>query len=232
MPLSSIAANYFVLEVFDRDQWCPVFQARFEVSDLEALRVALGPQADDDHELRRLYSLDRIELAKVVETFGVAFDPGALWSIQPDIWLHRLRCIDLAPYLVHTGYELPLLLDGRKKLARMVELYPPETFEGEDRFNHWVAEGKLHREEVLLPRDPSAKRYFGHRTVYYALKGEEWRIAAWKMISAAASKTGWNEGFERVEGMLFGYEDWQMDWWMDNWRRRRQQMAAAEGSKG
>jgi hypothetical protein len=25
---------------------------------------------------------------------------------------------------------------------------------------------------------------------------------------------GWNEHFERLEGMLFGYEDWQNDWWI------------------
>jgi hypothetical protein len=34
--------------------------------------------------------------------------------------------------------KLPLLIDGRKKLARMSDGYPPLTFEGEDRFDHWV----------------------------------------------------------------------------------------------
>ena len=32
---------------------------------------------------------------------------------------------------------------------------------------------------------------------------------------------GWNEHFERLEGMLFGYEDWQNDWWINEWTARR-----------
>jgi hypothetical protein len=124
------------------------------------------------------------------------------------------------PYLSHTRYELPLLLEGRKKLARMSDAYPPMTFEGEHRFDHWVAKGMLHREEVNEPFDePVQSRgqtYLGHRTVYYTPKGEEWRIPAMKLISDASDRSGgWNEYFERLEGMLFGYEDWQNDWWIN-----------------
>jgi Protein of unknown function (DUF5131) len=55
----------------------------------------------------------------------------------------------------------------------------------------------------------------GFRTVYYTPKGEEWRVAAHKLIRKASDKSGgWNEHFERLEGMLFGYEDWQNDWWI------------------
>jgi hypothetical protein len=36
-----------------------------------------------------------------------------------------------------------------------------------------------------------------------------------KLIWHASGKSGgWNEYFERLEGMLFGYEDWQNDWWI------------------
>jgi hypothetical protein len=61
----------------------------------------------------------------------------------------------------------------------------------------------------------------GHREVYYTRKGEEWRIQAWKLISAASRKSGWNENFERLEGMLYGYEEWQMDWWITHLRERK-----------
>jgi hypothetical protein len=137
-----------------------------------------------------------------------------------DIRLFRWRPIDSMPYLAHTGYELPLLLDGRKKLARMGNVYPPMTFEGENRFDYWVAEGALHREEVIdaveAPVQTSrGEIYLGARTVFYTPKGEEWRIPASKLIWDAAGKAGgWNEYFERLEGMLFGYEDWQNDWWI------------------
>ena len=57
--------------------------------------------------------------------------------------------------------------------------------------------------------------------MYYTLKGEEWRIPATKLIWQAAEKTGWNEHFERLDGMLFGYEDWQNDWWIETISRER-----------
>jgi hypothetical protein len=98
----------------------------------------------------------------------------------------------------------------------MPDLYPPMRFDGEDRFDHWVAEGLLHREEVLEPFDSPVRGHLGVRTVYYTPKGEEWRIPASKLIWEASSKAGgWNEYFERLEGMLYGYENWQNDWWID-----------------
>jgi hypothetical protein len=102
---------------------------------------------------------------------------------------------DKAPYLIHTGYELPLLLDGRKKLAFMSHYYPPATFEGEDRFDHWVARGVLHREEVVEPFEKPIKGFLGSRTAFYTPKGEEWRIPAHQLIWDAASKSG---GLERL----------------------------------
>ncbi|HEY6258913.1 MAG TPA: hypothetical protein VIY51_24315 [Xanthobacteraceae bacterium] len=208
-------SNHFVLEAFDRDQWCPVLQARFQVHDLDALRATVGKAADDDPGLEQCYRLDNDDLAAIVAKFAIAFDPTQLQARELDISLFRWRRSFESPYLIHTGYELPLLLDGRKKLARMSHAYPPATFDGEDRFEHWVAKGFLHREEVVEPFHPPAKKYLGHRMVYYTPKGEEWRIPASKLIWEASGKCGgWNEHFERLEGMLYGYKDWQNDWWI------------------
>jgi hypothetical protein len=216
MSLARSPTNYFLLEAFDRAQWCPVLQARFKVPDLKALQTILCAQADDDPELQHTYSLDEAELAAVIAAFGVSFDPAPLGMIDPEVSLYRMQSIRTAPYLVHTGYELPLLLDGRKKLAKMYGTYPPMAFDGEERFNHWVAQGVLHRVEVLEPFDLPVQEYEGHRTVYYTPKGEEWRIPAMQLVWRAAGKAGgWNEYFERLEGMLFGYEDWQNDWWIE-----------------
>jgi hypothetical protein len=212
--------SQFLIEAFDREQWCPVLQATFPVDDLGVLRAILAGIADDDPELEKTYFLDAEELAAIAATFNVSFDAAQLDSKDLDISLSRSRSSDRTPYLIHTRYELPLLLDGRKKLARMSDLYPPMTFEGEDRFERWVAKGVLHREEVNEPFDKPVQTargetYLGHRTVYYTPKGEEWRIPAIKLISNASDKSGgWNEYFERLEGMLFGYEDWQNDWWI------------------
>jgi hypothetical protein len=213
----SSASPQFILSAFDREQWYPVLQARFCSGDLDALRSILGEQTKDDPELQHQYILDGDELAAIVKRFAVAFDPDGLDCGEPDIFFFRRRRLSDTPYLVHTGYELPLLIDGRKKLARMSDGYPPLTFEGEDRFDHWVAKGLLHKEEVLEPFDPPTKRWSGHRTVYYTPKGEEWRIPASKLIWGNFGKTGaWNETLERLEGLLFGYEDWQNDWWIEH----------------
>lgn len=207
----------FILSAFDRDQWCPVLQALFRVEKIGALRSQLGHDADDDPELERTYTLEAHELAAMVARFNIAFDPAQLSSKNLEIVLGRRRRLSDTPYLVHTGYELPLLLDGRKKLARMSHPYPPMTFDGEDRFDRWVHQGLLHKEEVVEPFHPPAKRWDGHRQVYYTPKGEEWRIPASKLIWGEFGKTGgWNESLERLEGLLFGYEDWQNDWWIEN----------------
>lgn len=188
----------------------------FDVADVGVLRSILGIAADEDPELRHTYHLDDQELAALVARVGVTFDRSQLEFTNLVIRLFRWHRLSEAPYLTHTGYELPLLLDGRKKLARMSHAYPPMTFDGEHKFDHWVAAGLLHREEVIEPFDASVKKYEGHRTVFYTPKDEEWRIPASKLIWQASSKSGgWNEHFERLEGMLFGYEDWQNDWWID-----------------
>ncbi|MGO1080885.1 hypothetical protein [Inquilinus sp. CA228] len=208
--------NDLFLFVFDREQWCPVFLIRLETPDLDRLRSLLGSAADNDPELNHGYRLDEDEAAAIAAASGTELELSGLDTADREYVLHWLHSIDTAPYLVHTGYELPLLLDGRKKLARMVHEYPPMTFDGEHRFDHWVAQGVLHREEIVEPFGRPMGEFLGFRTVYYTPKGEEWRIPALKLIvEASARPRGWNEDFERLEGMIFGYEDWQNDWWID-----------------
>jgi hypothetical protein len=212
-------SNHFILEVFDRDLWCPIAQTLFHVADVEALRAILGEDADHDPEVANGYHPDDGQLAELVARFGVKFDRSEFKSADLVIELFRWSRLNDAPYLFHTRYELPLLLDGRKKLARMTHAYPPMTFEGEHRFDHWVAEGLLHREVLIEPFEAPEKEYLGIRTVFYTPKGEEWRVPAHKLIWRGCTK-GWNEHFERLEGMLFGYEDWQNDWWIDRGLQR------------
>jgi hypothetical protein len=40
----------------------------------------------------------------------------------------------------------------------------------------------------------------------YALPDQEWRIEAFLLLLKTAEVTGWNEGFERMEGSLLGWE--------------------------
>src|SRR5262245_40959396 len=174
-------SSCFILEAFDRTLWCAIAQASLQ---------------------ERIYPLDDEEITAIVSSFGT-FDPRQIGDANLLVTISRWSGLYEIPYLVHTNYELPLLLDGRKKLALMSGAYPPAAFYGEERFDHWVAEGALHREEVVEPFERPIGDFQGLRTVYYTPKGEAWRIPAHKLIRKAAEKAGgWNEHFERLEGML------------------------------
>ena len=210
----------FFLVALDPDHGSPAFETMFVVERPEELRELLGESATYDPELDGLYILDPAELAAICTRFSVVFDPQNR-EVRLESW-HSLRDV---PYLVHTGYELPLLLEGRKQFAQMYFEYPPQRHPEEDFFDRYVAQGVLHKEVKLEPfakpiRGKFGQTFEGVRTAYYTPKGEEWRIKAWKLISKAIQRSGWNENFERLQGMLYGYEDWQSDWWIENIRKR------------
>ena len=112
------------------------------------------------------------------------------------------------PYLVHSGYELSLFLDGTKQFGCADHVYPPHRHEAEDLFDRSVTEGVLHKEVFVEPWNPPVKRKSGcisegYRRVYYTRKGEEWRIAAWSLLWSAAGKQPWSEaaGFRAFPSM-------------------------------
>jgi hypothetical protein len=212
--------NRFILQAYHPEYACPAFETMFTVERLEDLQTLLGPDARDDPEIEMGYWLEPADLATIAQRFGVAFDAG-----DRDVWLCRWQSLREPPYLVHTGYELPLLLDGRKKLARMYFEHPPHRHPDEDQFDRFVSESLLHKEVDVEPFDKPIRSaagdvFDGLRTAYYTPKGEEWRIQAFRLIQRAQRKGGWNETLERLEGMLYGYEDWQNDWWAEHRRRR------------
>ena len=49
------------------------------------------------------------------------------------------------------------------------------------------------------------------RTVLFALPEQQWRIDAYLLLKKTSHRSGWSEGFERMEGSLLGYEDWRND---------------------
>src|SRR5262249_32680992 len=116
-------SNRFVLEVFDRTLWCPVAQAPFYPTDVGPLQWILGLAAADAAGFEHLYYPDDDQIAAIVSAFG-AFDLRQLEDAEEiEIRLYRLPGTIETPYLVHTNWELPLLLEGRKKLAHMYDTY-------------------------------------------------------------------------------------------------------------
>lgn len=89
-----------------------------------------------------------------------------------------------------------------------------------------MAEGLLHKEVGVERFDkphrfPSGRVIEGLRTAWYTPPGEEWRIQAFRLIKK--TKVGLNDTLEQLEGMIYGYEDWQNDWWADYRRRKLSQ---------
>jgi len=107
----------------------------------------------------------------------------------------------------HTGKELALMLAGLKPLAAFVELLPDDAGKGiipETDFEPHVQSSKIVKFEYQYISTRMPGKTF--RRVLYALPGQTWRFNSHQMLWFLAEKYGWNEGFERVEGFLLGYE--------------------------
>jgi hypothetical protein len=119
------------------------------------------------------------------------------------------------PYEVHTTRELEFMLTRGKPLAHFSEAYPPEP--GEEiipqvAFAPYVANGTFEmRAFVTLERRADRPEIRGAIHVFYARPAESWRIDAFIAMMGASARSGWSEGFERLEGFLLGYTEAQTD---------------------
>ncbi|CAN7666778.1 hypothetical protein LJR009_006102 [Bosea sp. LjRoot9] len=172
----------------------------------------------DDHELEHGYELDSGQLSVISRAFDCPF-PADMGTVSLVPW-SSLRDV---PYLIHTGFELALMLEGRKPLAVFSDAYPSAILDEQlAPFDPFVEQGRLVRRTIDHPF-PSPKRGVvdsqpldGIRRVCFALPGQEWRIDAYIEMWQSAEKSGWSEASERREGKLLGYTDWQCDWWAEN----------------
>jgi len=218
--LDSKFPNVFYLRATDPVTASIALEARFEVKDRSELRLLLDMPEDEltDHAI---YDLKPSLVAKIVSNYSLMFEPGSM-TVELHPWHHT----DDYPYKIHTNRELLLMLAGTKPLAAFTDNYPSQDglyIVPEREFEPHVKTGLIvKREEIIPPRpgDPVLNgQRIGKRRVLYALRGEEWRIDAYILLWTTADKTGWNEGFERLEGSLLGYEDWQNDFHMEQYRR-------------
>jgi hypothetical protein len=122
----------------------------------------------------------------------------------------------------HTNRELELMLSGRKPLAVFhdeISVLPNEEIIPEERFQPYVDEGRFVRSEAVfnfgfnqrIGRDAQIKY------VLYALSTEAWRIHAFILLKRVTLKTKRNpEEIERMESLLLGYTDEEVDAWCDH----------------
>ena len=199
--------RWFVLQAVDRETKCAAFEARFAVDDISTLREIIGNDAERDAELRHVYPLDDSRLASIADRFGATFDGG-----DRDVLLvpwHRLREL---PYLVHTGFELPLMLEGRKPFAFFID-QAEWLAEYLSPFVPFVSNGQIVRKVV-----EHSEMAPGLVSVCFALPGQEWRIDAYIDLRARGAKSGWSEAMDRQLGSLLGYSEWEKERWAE-WER-------------
>jgi hypothetical protein len=213
--------NVFLLKARDPATYSIAREVRFEIKDRAELRLLLE-MSEEEWVDGANYDLDPATVARIVEHFGLCFESGSM-----PVALHPWHPIDDRPYRVHTGRELVLMLAGVKPLAAFCDEYP--CLHGlyiipEREFEPHVAAGRLVKREQIEPPAATAPvvkgQRIGTRRVLYALPGEQWRIDAYLLLWKTAQKSGWNEGFERMEGNLLGYEDWQNDFHIEQQHRQ------------
>jgi hypothetical protein len=194
----------FIIEFVDPSTACISNESIIETDDIAGLCKIVDPEASDIHPAAG-YDLELCDIEKIAARFGIVCE-GAGFAARLRSW----RDVDDLPYKIHTNRELALMLVGDKPFAAFSEQYPsnPEyEFIPERLFDPYVKTALFVKREYVLSQKNNRKT----RMVLYAKKTEEWRIDAYILLKKTAEKTGWSEGFERMEGLLLGYEEWQND---------------------
>ncbi len=141
-------------------------------------------------------SSDAAELTAISRAFRRCNRSGRARSPPRSHW-HSLREV---PYLVHTNYELPLLLEGRKQLPRTcASVIRRIAITESEYFDRYVREGLLYKEVSFEPFNSPEQLSDG--SVIEATAGpliiparaRNGASQAWKLISAASRKSGWND---------------------------------------
>lgn len=197
-----------IIEFWSAKLGCIVDQIGFSISSSEILEDLLGIDGIDG---TRAYELE-VDNIKILESI-----------IQQSLPRHHLKPIlrthiwlDDLSYPTHTGRELVLMLEGLKPLAAFVGSYPPVA-ENDDipetYFQPFVNAGRFISREFIQPS--KNKENLNLRHVLYALPNHQWRLDAYILMLRTSAIEGWSNAFERLQGSLLGYEDWQNDEFMN-----------------
>ena len=212
--------SVFTLSFLSPETATPSHELRFDADAGEIAR-ALGLR-DAVIPGHVYYQLDRNDLTILSSLLGLA-----LPATDEEALLRRPQAIDAMPYLVHTDYELPLMLEGRKPFAYFCD-DPESSWLEETRalFAPHVDAGTFLLGTFAFSRmcPTSTGGEKEQRTVYltYALPGEEWRFERFRQRCHQLFHNWrpWTAEDEREEGLLLGYSEEQCDWWLANRFRR------------
>jgi len=198
-----------VVEAIDPETECIAADLVFEVHDVRDLCDELE-MSIEDYVPGATYDLDLEDIYRLRARFKLPFEVknSIRFSIRP--W----RRTDALPYKIHTNRELALMLSGSKPLAVFVSDYPGEPgleVIPERLFAPYVKSGRFVSKECIEVQRDEAGREREIRRVMYALPEQAWRMDMYALIYQISQKSGWHEGFERLEGALLGYEEWQIE---------------------
>ncbi|WP_165668540.1 hypothetical protein [Metapseudomonas otitidis] len=192
----------FIIEAVCSETHCIAVDLRIETDTPSKILDIISPPHGRLHPAAR-YDLSPEDVAQLAASFSLELPHGDFF--------YRLRCwhrLDNLPYKTHTNRELKMMLEGIKPLASFSENHPSDVdFEAipESLFLPYVEQGLIVKRDYVSNLDSSS----GTRFVLYARKPEEWRIDAYILLKLTSEASGWSQGFERMEGALLGYEEWQ-----------------------
>ena len=199
--------NVFIIEFIDRSTECIVGDRELDSMSITKVLNELG-QSPENLIGGSVIEIDATDFQKIGESLlPIGINPSSILLAR----LRRRRKLDDLPYKIHTNRELAMMLAGSKPLAVFSEHVQDPNNEAsvipDAQFLPHVAEGLFVRREITTTAADGQK----DRLVLYATRAETWRIEAYILLRHTAEKCGWSEGFERLEGSLLGYLDWQND---------------------
>jgi hypothetical protein len=189
----------FVLKSIDAATGCYLEQMHFTVDDPTIPTRIVGLETMNESTS---IDLDASELRELAHAFNLHMQ-----YLDNAGQLHRLGDKSSFDPHSHTGRELLLMLKEEKPFAAFSVAVADSDVEGiipENYFEPHVREGTIVKKEHI--RKGESKMPHPIRNVLYALPGEEWRFNAHIALWDLAAVYGWNEGFEKIEGYLLGYE--------------------------
>jgi len=134
--------------------------------------------------------------------------------------IREKNAMDDLPYKVHTNRELRLMLEGSKPLSFF---YSRDLTGADGQFNNQPFQRYVRRKiisefrNIVYDKDEEGNcKNTGVLYVTYTLPGEEWRAKALILLKETHSYCRWNEGMERMEGVLLGYTKEQIDYYIKN----------------
>ncbi|MBE1503815.1 hypothetical protein [Rhizobium viscosum] len=194
-----MATETFLLKFLSPETGCSAHEMRFE-APMEVVAAILDVETPELAE--HLFYLEIGELDALSSMLGLPFP-------EPDggVVLTRPQWIDSVPYLVHTNFELALMLDGHKPFA----MFSDEESSGILKkvrvyFQPYVDSGA-----IIERVEPIVEGKFRLVRILYALPKEEWRFDAYTELMRERRWTGESE--YRL-GRLLGYTEEQCQWWI------------------